>query len=375
MSQSRTLDIGMDVHNDSMAVADVAPEHGAEVTSLGTIGTRQGDSDQRIRRMPSKATHLLCVDEAGPCGDWRSRDLTTKGDDGWGVAPSLIPKQPGDRVTTDRRDAVPLARLARSGDLTAVEVPTGADEAMRDLTRAREDPSRALQSATCRLKAFWLRHDLRDTGRATWGPAHLRWLAAVVCPTPPQPIVCQADVRAVHEHPARLPRLAHARQDQVTSWRLPPVVEALPARRGVPCTVAVTMVADIGARTRCETPRELMTCVGLIPSAYASGEPRRQGSLPTAGHAQARSALVEGAWASRDPAQVSRHRHLRRETQPKGIQDIRGKAQVRRCQRDRRLLARGKHPHGVTVASARELAGCMWALAKQVPGTPSSHDA
>jgi transposase len=182
----------MDVHKDSMAVAYVAQDHGAEVTYLGTIGTRQGDIDQLIRKMPSTAKHLLFVYEAGPCGYWLYRYLTTKGYDCWVVAPSLIPQKPGDRVKTDRRDAVQLARLARSGDLTAVYVPQVEDEAIRDLTRAREDTIRALQSAKCRLKAFWLRHDIRDTGRATWGPAHLRWLSDVVCPTPTQPIVFQA---------------------------------------------------------------------------------------------------------------------------------------------------------------------------------------
>jgi transposase len=142
--------------------------------------------------MPSKATHLLFVYEAGPCGYWLYRYLTKTGSDCWVVAPSLIPQTPGDRVNTDRRDAVPRARLARSGDLTAVYVPQVEDEAIRDRTRAREDTIRALQSAKCRLKAFWLRHDIRDTGRATWGPAHLRWLSDVVCPTPTQPIVFQA---------------------------------------------------------------------------------------------------------------------------------------------------------------------------------------
>jgi transposase len=370
MSQSSTRFIGIDVHKDSMAVADVAQDHGAEVTDRGTIGTRQGDSDQLIRKMPSKATPLSFVYEAGPCGSWLYRDLTQKGDDCWVVAPSLIPKKPGARVNTDRRDAVPRARLARSGALTAVDVPKVEDEAMRALTRAREDTIRDLQSATCRLKAFWLRHAIRDTGRATWGPAHLRWLSAVVCPTPPQHIVFQADVRAGNEQSARLPRLEHALQDQVTSWRLPPVVEALQALRGVQGTVAVTMVADIGDRTRFDTPRELMTCLGLIPSAYASGEPRRQGSLTTAGNAHARRALVAGAWAYRYPAKVSRHRHLRLETPPKVIPDLSWKVQVRLCQRDRRLVSRGKHPNVVTVAIARELTGFMWAIATQVPVTP-----
>jgi transposase len=179
----------------------------------------------------------------------------------------------------------------------------------------------------------------------------------------------------VHEQTARLPRLEHARQDPVKSWRLPPVVEALHALRGVQCTVAVTMVAAIGDLTRCDTPRERRKCLGLIPSDDSAGAQRRQGSLTKAGHAHARSALVEGAWASRDPAKVSRHLPLRRQTPPKVIHDIRWKAQVRRCQRYRRLVSRGQHPHVVTVAMARELAGCMWAIAQQVPVTPSSQDA
>jgi transposase len=233
MSQSSTLYIGLDVHKDSIAVAHVAQEHGAEVIYLGAIGTRQCDIDQLIRKMPSQATHLIFVYEAGPCGSWLYRYLTQKGYDCWVVAPSLIPKKPGDRVQTDRRDAVQLARLARSGDLTAVYVPKVEDAASRDLSRAREDTIRDLTSATFRLKAFLLRHDIRYTGRATWGPAHLRWLSEVVCPTPTQPIVFQEYVRAVDEQTARLQRLEHELQDQVKSWRLHPVVAALQALRGV----------------------------------------------------------------------------------------------------------------------------------------------
>jgi transposase len=144
-----------------------------------------------------------------------------------------------------------------------------------------------------------LRHAIRDTGRATWGPAHRRWLAAVVCPTPAQPIVFPADGRAMHAHTARLPRLHQARQAQVPSWRLPPVVEALQARRGVPCLAAVTMVAEMGDLTRCESPSELMTCLGLMPSAYTSAARRRHGALTNAGNPQARRARVDGAWAYR----------------------------------------------------------------------------
>jgi transposase len=219
MHQSRTLSIGMAIHQEAIAVAYVAKDHDADVISLGTIGTRHVDIEHLIRTRQSKAKHLVFVYEAGPCGSWRYRDLTQKGDVCWGVAPALIPKKAGDRVQTDRRNAVPLARLMRSGDLTPVDVPTVEDEALRDLTRARAEAMRDLKAAKVRLQAFWRRHDLRDTGRATWSPAHRRGLSEVVCPTPAQPIVFQADVRAVNAHAERLQRLAQERHEQVTAWR------------------------------------------------------------------------------------------------------------------------------------------------------------
>src|SRR5262249_16926757 len=154
----------------------------------------------------------------------------------WVVAPSLIPKKSGDRVKTDRRDAIQLARLARSGDLTAVYVPKVEDAAMRDLTRARENAISDLQVAQLRLKPFLLRHDIRYVGRANWGRAHLTWHSEVVCPTPAQQSVFQEYVRAVQEHTERLQRLEHELHEHVKAWRLSPVVEALQALRGVQCT-------------------------------------------------------------------------------------------------------------------------------------------
>jgi transposase len=192
MSQSTTLFIGMDVHKDAIAVAYVAQDHGAEVMYLGAIGTRQGDIDQLIRKMQSKAKHLSFLYAAGPCGYWLYRSLRKKGYACWVVAPSLGLQKPGARVKTDRRDALPRARRARAGDLTAVSGPTVADEAMRALTRARADAISALKDAKLRLKAFLLRHASRYVGRAHGGPAHLRWLSEVVCPTPAPQIVFQA---------------------------------------------------------------------------------------------------------------------------------------------------------------------------------------
>src|SRR5262245_44506067 len=258
----------------------------------------------------------------------------------------------------------------RSGDLTCVYVPTVEDEAIRDLTRAREDALRDLKAAKFRLKAFLLRHAIRDTGHATWGPAQLRWLSEVGCATPAQQIVFQEDVRAVNEHTERLQRLEQELQAQVNTWRLQPGVEALVGLRGVQFTVAVTIVAELGDLTRFETPRQGMNYLGLIPSEYSSGERRRQGASTKAGNAHARRALVEGAWAYRYPANVSRHLQLRLEKPPKVIQDISWKAQVRLYRRYRRLGARGTHANVVTLAIARERAGFLWAIAKQVQVTP-----
>jgi transposase len=179
-----------------------------------------------VRQLQSKAKQLVFVYEAGPCGYWLYRYLSKKGYTCWVVAPSLIPKQAGDRVKTDRRDAIQLAHLRRSGDLTPVYVPKLEDEAIRDLTRAREDATQDLKAAKFRLKAFLLRHDIRDTGRANWGPAPLRWLSEVVGSTPAQPIVFQEYVRSVDTITERLQRLEPELQDQVASWRWHPVVDA-----------------------------------------------------------------------------------------------------------------------------------------------------
>jgi len=265
-----------------------------------------------------------------------------------------------------------LARLMRSGDLTPVYVPTVDDEAIRDLSRAREDTLHDLKAAKLRLKAFLLRHDIRYTGRANWSPAHLRWLSEVVCPTPAQQIVFQEYIQTVTEQTERLQRLEQPLREQVKTWRFQPVVEALQALRGVQSTVAVTTVAELGDLTRFEKPRQLMNYLGLTPAEYSSGARRQQGSITKTGNTHARRVLVEGAWAYRYPAKVSRHLQLRLETLPKAIQAIRWKAQVRLCKRYRQLMAKGKHANQVVVAIARELSAFMWAIAKQVAVLPTT---
>ena len=217
-----------------------------------------------------------------------------------------------------------------------------------------------------------LRHAIRYTGRANWSPAHLRWLREVVCPTPAQHMVFQEDVQTVTEQTERLGRLELELHEQVQTWRLYPVVEALQALRGVQCTVAVTTVAELGDLTRFENPRQLMHYLGLTPSEYSSGARRQQGSMTKTGHTHARRALVAGAWAYRYPAKVSRHLQLRLEKLPTAIQAISWKAQVRLCKRYRHLMAKGKHANQVVVAIARELRAFMWAIAKHIAVTPKA---
>jgi transposase len=371
MAQSRTRYVGMDVHQDAIAVAYMAQEHGAEVVSLGPIRPRQCAIDKLMRQLQSQSTPLVFVYEAGPCGSWLYRSLTKKGYVCWGVAPSLMPKRAGDRGNTDRRDARQLARLMRSGARTPVSGPAVDDEAIRALSRAREDTLRALKAAKLRLKAFLLRHDMRSTGQATWSPAHLRWLSEVVCPTPAQQMVLQEYIHTVTAQTERLHHLECALHEPGQTWRVAPVVEALQALRGVQFTVAVTTVAALGDLTRFDTPRQLMHYLGLTPSASASGARRQQGSIPKPGHTHARRALVEGAWAYRYPAKVRRHLPLRLEKLPTVIQAISWKAQGRLCQRYRQRMAKGNNAHQVVVAMARALSACRWAIAKQVPGPPA----
>ena len=368
-SPNNMLFVGLDVHKESIAPAYAPQEPGSEVIALGNIGTRQCDIDKLLRQLQSKGGHLRIVYEAGPCGFWLQRYLHKKGLECSVVAPSLIPKRPGDRVKTDRRDALQLARLFRAGELTPIHVPDIEDEAVRDLSRAREDAQRDLKSAKFRLKAFLLRQDIRYEGQARWTPAHLRWLARVVCPTPAQQIVFQEYLRTINEQNERLARLEQALREQVEHWWLAPVVEAVQALRGVQFTTAVTLIAELGDLNRFVHPRQLMSYLGLTPSEYSSGSKRQQGGITKSGNTHARRVLVESAWAYRHPAKVSAYLQKRIGHLPQELQDLSWKAQVRLCKRYRSLCARGKHVNEVVVAIARELAAFIWAVAKIVPVT------
>lgn len=366
MSKSTTLFVGLDVHKDSIDIGLCEAARGAEVRHLGTVAGGCEAVTKALRRQISANRRLHIVYEAGPCGFVLARHFARLG---WScdvVAPSSIPRAPGERVKTDRRDALKLARLARAGDLATVRVPDGADEAVRDLVRAREDAVREQRNARHRLKALLLRNGVPYAGRSSWTAAHLRWLATVKLPEPPQQLAFQEYLHAIGEAGARIQRLEDALRDLLPGWQLAPVVAALQALRGVQLIAAMTLTAEIQDFWRFPSPRQLMAYIGLVPGEHSSGPKRRLGAITKAGNSPARRILVEAAHQYRYPARVSPVIARRHTQLPKIVTDIAWRAQTRLCARFRRLSARKLPTNKIVVAIARELTGFVWAIAREV---------
>ena len=318
--------------------------------------------------MVSKGNHLHFVYEAGPCGYQIYRHLTAQGFECDVVAPSRIPKQNGKPIKNDRRDAMMLARLHRAGELTAVYVPRFEDEAIRDLTRAREDAKSDEKRSKQRLLSFLLRHGIRYTGGSPWSKAHMRWLSDIKMPHRSQQVVLQESISIVNHCNERVHRLTEQIQQLLPEWQLFPIVQALQSLRGVSTIVAATTVAEIGDLKRFQTPGELMSYLGLVPSEHSSGEKTKRGSITKAGNGHVRRVLAEAAWAYRLPARVSRVLLKRQEDLPESVCDIAWKAQLRLCSRYRKLWNKGKAKQVVATAIARELCGFMWAIANEIEG-------
>lgn len=358
--------VGLDVHKNSIEIAFADVGRDSEVRSYGKIDGSLTALDKVIRKLESKGSELHFAYEAGPCGYEIYRHLSRKGYNCIVVAPSLIPRQSGKRIKTDRRDAQMLARLHRAGELTSVYVPALEDEAMRDLTRAREDARAVERKAKQRILAFLLRHGYRYSGKTPWSRAHFRWIATLKMPHPAQQIVLQESLDALSECTERVNRLTEQLQSLLPQWRMSPVVEALQTLRGVSVIVATTTIAELGDLTRFASPVELMSYLGLVPSEHSSGEKTKRGSITKTGNGHVRRVLVEAAWAYRLPARISTKLHLRQEGMSQKICAISWKAQLRLCNRYKRLLAKGKANQLIITAIARELCGFMWAIANEV---------
>ena len=364
--EKNVLFVGLDVHKESIAVAIAAEGREGEVRRYGTIGGDLASLDKLVRKLQSLGKHLEFVYEAGPCGYVIYRHLTQKGISCKVAAPSMIPKRSGDRIKNDPRDAESLARLHRAGELIFAYVPFEDDEAMRDLTRGREDAKISETKSKQRLGSFLLRHGIKYKGKTKWTKAHKNWLADQKLLHPAQQVVFQEYVDSWDECKKRVERLTVQIEELLPQWRMAPMVEALQSLRGVSLIVAATTIAEVGDLRRFSKPRELMAYLGLVPSEHSSGEKTKRGGITKTGNGHARRVLIEGSWAYRFPARVSRAILKRQEKQPKEIREIAWKAQLRLCGKYWRLFDKGKTKQKIVAAVARELVGFMWAISWEV---------
>ena len=362
--------VGLDVHKDTIAVAVAtagrgAPQYRNEIANTPTAIKRL------IHKLSPDGEELSVCYEAGPCGYGVHRQITDLGHDCIVVAPGLIPRRATDRIKTDRRDALSLARLHRAGELTPVWVPGQDQEAMRDLTRAREDLKAIERTARQRLGAFLLRHGYVYHGKSRWTQAHFRWIERITMGTSVQQIVLQEYVDTVITAQRRVAALTEQMRQALEPWSLRPVVEALMALRGVQMITAMTVLAELGDLTRFDSPSQLMAYLGLVPSEHSSGHSKRQGGITKTGNGHVRRVLVEAAWAYRFPARKSYAIQRRAEQSSDNVQAIAWHAQKRLCGRYRHLIGAGKNTPLATTAVARELAGFIWAIACEVPVNPA----
>ncbi|MCF6229959.1 MAG: IS110 family transposase [Gammaproteobacteria bacterium] len=358
--------VGLDTHKETIAVA-VADALGGKPRYYGEIANTPAAVRKLVKNLCPDGEMLSFCYEAGPCGYEVYRQISQLGHHCSVVAPSLIPLKPGERVKTDRRDSEKLSRLDRAGELTPVWVPDQEQEAMRDLTRAREDMKGLERTTKQRLNAFLLRYGrIYESGKSRWTQTHFRWLEGLKFDITIQQIVFQEYVDAVKQGEARVVGLEKEMEKALKHWVLAPVVEALMALRGIKLITAMTIMAELGDITRFDSPRQLMSFLGLVPSEFSSGQTRRRGGITKTGNGHVRRVLIESGWCYRFPARKTAHLQRRAEKCSSEVQAIAWKAQKRLCGRYAHLLERGKLKVQVCTAVARELVGFIWAIACEV---------
>ena len=367
MKNDTTVYVGLDVSKARIAVGLADASRNGEVRYYGEIANRADAVRKLADKLAARHGRLCLCYEAGPTGYGLYRQLFALGHDCLVVAPSLIPTRPGVQIKTDRRDAVALASLLRSGELSPVWVPDETHEAMRDLSRARGAAVSDLRRARQHLLSFLLRHGRVFEGRSHWSKAHRRWLAGQHFDHRAQQIALEEYIHAIEQIEERRDRLTQQMLTLMPEWSLNPVVEAIQALRGVAEISAITLVAEIGDFHRFGNPRQFMAWLGLVPREHSTGASVKRGSITKAGNTRARRMLVEGAWTYRLPARVTMTLLKRTEGLPEDIRTIAWKAQTRLCARYRRMQAAGRSTKIVTVAIARELAAFVWAIATTVP--------
>jgi transposase len=349
---------------NAVAIADAGRT--GEIRFLGEIDATPTATAKLAKKLAAKYEHLTFCYEAGPTGYGLYRQIKELGHECIVVAPSLTPKKPGDRVKTNRRDALDLARQLRAGELTAVWVPDERHEAMRDLTRAREAAVEDLRAKRQQVSSFLLRLGRHYPGKKTWTKAHMNWLTSQKLEHTEQRIAFEEMLLAVRQAQERIGRLEQAIRAAVPDWSLAEVVTALMAMRGIDLISATAFVAEIGDLSRFRTPRELMAYLGLVPSEHSTGATVHRGPITKAGNRRARRILTECSWAYRHPPRVGKKKQEKVAAAPQGVREIAWKAQHRLAARYRALVKKGKKPVVAITAIARELAGFIWAVNREV---------
>lgn len=354
--------VGLDVHSKSITIAVV--DWGRQPAKvLSTVPNEANKVVKQLAKLGKPGELRICY-EAGPTGFGLCRTLREKGYACMVVAPSLVPEKSGDRVKTDRRDAARLAHFLRSGDLTEVHVPDAGSEAVRDLSRAREDAKENERRARQQLGTFLMRHGHYYEGKR-WTEKHVRWIESLRLEHEAQMEVRNDYVKAVRDASERVKTLTKKIETTVEKWQAKPVVQALRALRGVDLVTAVVLVAEIGSFMRFATAREFMAYLGLVPSESSSGEKKKRGRITRCGNGHVRRVLVESAWAYRHRAKMSREIRKRNEGLPESIKRHAWKGQERLHGKYVRLIDRNMPSQKAIVAVARELAGFVWAIGRE----------
>lgn len=358
--------VGMDVAKLKNAVAIAEAGRSGEVLYLGEIENTPEATRKLVAKLAAKYSRITFCYEAGPTGYGLHRWVKELGYECLVVAPSLIPSKPGDRVKTNRRDALNLAKLLRAGELTAVWVPGEEHEAMRDLLRGRDAAVNDLRSKRQQVTSFLLRHGRSYPGKKTWGTRHERWLAGQKFERLAQRIAFEETVMAARQAKERRDRLEAAIIELTPQWSLGQMAEAMQAMRGVDIIAASTFLAEVGDLSRFGNPHQLMSYLGLAPSERSTGDSVKRGPITKAGNTRARRMLVESAWAYRFPPRISERQRHKLEKAPRVIREIAWKAQQRLSKRYRTLTAKGKKSTVAITAVARELAGFLWAVGREM---------
>lgn len=362
--------LGLDVHKEKTSIAVLEADRDAEPRYYGEINTSLHALERAVRKI-AKAQDCALAElhvcyEASGCGFWIARRLIQMGVRCEVIAPSLIPTKSGDRVKTDKRDAMKLAKSLRSNDLVPVNIPDSVDEAIRDLCRGRTDAVDDLRRGRARLLALLRRLGYNYDGKTHWSQAHMNYLRGLKLPDSAHNIVLEDNLTLIDFHEKRIERIETEMSNLLGDWQRRPLVEAMMAFKGFKLVAAMVTVSEIGTFSRFAHPKKLMAFLGLVPTENTSGGKQRRGGISKCGNPHARWLLIEQATHYRYPPKISDQLSRRQAGQARWILELSWSTQLRLNTRYKTLSKRQIHHNKIKVAVARELTAFIWELGSRI---------